>query len=76
MTKTELSKVISGAIAQIMEHCDTVQIFATRVDPDTDITSTFILGKGNALARIKQAEDWVVAMDDTESADDPEEDAD
>lgn len=57
MTDPDMEQV-DRAIAQLMEHFDTVQIFVTR--QETDGTVNCNQGSGNWFARRGQVEDWLV----------------
>lgn len=49
---------------QLIEHFDTVQIFATRCDGTEDGTVAVQLGLGNWYAREGQVREWIVKNDE------------
>lgn len=51
------SEMLQKHVAQLMEHFDTVQIFATLHDQGDTIQ--YIEGEGNYFARLGQAKLWV-----------------
>jgi hypothetical protein len=57
----EPCRILRNAVSQLMEHFDTVQIFATKVelekDPDSTLNATW--GRGNWFARYGQIQTWV-----------------
>lgn len=57
----EDDRVLREAVLKLMEHFDTVQIFATKVerekDPDSTINATW--GRGNWFARYGQIQTWL-----------------
>lgn len=57
MTPDEIATVIDRCIARLREHCDSVQIFCTRLDENGD-TLNFNLGSGNWFARFGQVVEW------------------
>ena len=59
MTQTEELAFLERHCADIGEHFDTVQIFATRFDPEVG-TSNASYGSGNWFARRGQVQDWLV----------------
>lgn len=52
-------KVLKSHTAQLMEHFDNVQIFATRQNNDDDTTITAHFGGGNWYARYGHVREWV-----------------
>ena len=43
----------------LMEHADTVQVFASSYDPETGETHTFDAGAGHWFARLGQVSEWL-----------------
>jgi hypothetical protein len=64
----EYDKVLRHAVCMLMEHFDTVQVFATKVerhkDPDSTINSTW--GRGNWFARYGQIKTWLDRKKETD----------
>lgn len=52
--------------AAIMEHFDTVQIFATRHDGQSNTTDRFSVGEGNFYSRYGQVKLWARLTEDEE----------
>lgn len=53
---------IQRIVAQLQEHCDSVQVFATfRYDGETAGIS---VGSGNWYARLGQIKDWLLRLDE------------
>lgn len=64
LTGAQREKIVQKALAQLMEHFDTVQIFATRWDPQDCTTGSINRGNGNFYARIGQVREWVEREDE------------
>lgn len=54
------TKTLSGCANSLIEHFDSVQVFATRHDPEQGGTVQFQIGKGNWFARFGQVREWMV----------------
>ena len=54
--------MLEGHASQIMEHFDTVQIIATRHNPETG-TGLAHVGRGNHYARVGACREWMMKMD-------------
>lgn len=69
MTESEESDIDIQRVRQAMialgEHFDTVQIFTTRYEPESDhCTVNRSLGSGNWFSRYGQVKEWVVKCDE------------
>lgn len=54
---------LKAAAALLHQHFDTVQILCTRVDDEGE-TVAVEHGRGNFLARLQQARDWITYNDE------------
>lgn len=54
---------VDAAIARLMEHFDTAQVFVSRVLEDGN-TRTVVKGSGNYHARVNQAREFVTRDDE------------
>lgn len=52
-------KIVNAAVADLLRHFDTVQIFVTRQEPGNAGTVGFSDGLGNWYARMGQVRQWV-----------------
>ena len=59
MQNDERLKIIESHCSQLMEHFDSVQIFATKYDGETGMTTNAEDGKGNWFSRIGQVTEWL-----------------
>lgn len=59
----EVERQVKDAICKLGEHCDSVQVFVTIVDPEDKTTHSFQLGTGNWYARLGQVKEWVKRID-------------
>lgn len=50
-------------VAQLMEHSDSVRIFYTKHDGNTENTESFTVGNGNFHAQYGQIKEWVLRQD-------------
>ena len=58
-------KLVDNHVNQLLEHFDTVQIFASRHAPTThDGTVRMHSGAGNWFARYGQVRDWIVMQEE------------
>lgn len=62
MTHKEDLKQLQDRVAQLMEHFDSVTIFATRHDP-LEGTRSVIAGDGSWFARAGQVREWLLKLD-------------
>lgn len=58
-TEAQLSNEVERAVSMLMEHADTVQVFASRYDHETGETHTFDAGAGHWFARLGQVSEWL-----------------
>lgn len=65
MDAEQRHKILSAALTALSEHFDTVQIVATRVDPDGGTTDLYANGMGNEYARIASMDEWLTAVEAT-----------
>lgn len=56
--REHLMERLRAVAAQLMEHCDSVQIFATKQHAD-GTTAGVAHGDGNWYARVGQASEWL-----------------
>ena len=59
MNNDEMLKIIEGYCSKLMEHFDSVQIFATKYEGEKEVTRNIANGKGNWFSRIGQITDWL-----------------
>lgn len=59
MTQEKLLKIIERHVADLMEHCDAVQIFVTQHNAEEGITMAVDRGDGNWYARYGMVKEWV-----------------
>lgn len=64
--------LIQSAVSQLMEHFDTVRIFATKHDAEEDTTVSLAWGGGNRYAQEGQVRQWLEVQ--TESSLEDEDD--
>jgi len=62
--KQRLLKVLKDTCAKLGEHFDSVRIFATRHDPETENTYALDWGTGNIYAQLGQVRDYVIDADE------------
>jgi hypothetical protein len=55
----DINTVLQRACAQLMEHCDSVQIFVTVDDGPNDQTRAYHFGNGSYFTRLGQVQYWV-----------------
>lgn len=55
---------VDDAVRQLGEHCDTVQIFVSRYNPETKSTSFYQRGDGCFYSRLGQAIEFVAVADE------------
>jgi hypothetical protein len=55
----DIQAVLQRACAQLMEHCDSVQIFVTVDDGPNDQTRAYHFGGGSYFTRLGQVQHWV-----------------
>lgn len=60
MTDDERLDVLKRHTAQIMEHFDAIQIFATKENAEEQTTTVMSWGGGNWYARFGQVQEWIV----------------
>ena len=63
MKTKELEDLVDRKIRELIEHCDSVQIFITTRPEGTDLTESIDRGAGNWYARFGQVKEWVVAKE-------------
>jgi len=56
-------KIIEQHLCQLGEHFDSVQIFATRHDPEAGGTVNAQMGSGNWFTRYGQVREWIIKED-------------
>jgi hypothetical protein len=61
--KPEIDRVKKCA-DDLMEHFDSVMIFATEHDGSAEGTRTICFGRGNMYARIGQVREWLIRQDE------------
>lgn len=73
MTDEKLNKILEDSSSKLMEHFDTIRIFATK--HENNETLSYSIGKGNLFAQIKQIEYWVqdINADTVETVSDEDE---
>lgn len=59
----ESQKMVKEAVGKLLEHFDSVQIFVTHHNGDSDQTEAFESGGGNFFARMGQIHEWVSIQD-------------
>lgn len=64
MGDDERIEIIRSHVARLLEHFDSVEIFVTRQDEESEATDAFNLGGGNLYARIGQIRQWLMMEDD------------
>lgn len=52
-------ELIKNQVRILMDSFDTVMIFATKHDPESENTTMFNQGSGNYFARYGQVKDWI-----------------
>jgi len=58
LTGAQRERIVKDAVAKLMEHFETVQIFVTRHDSHVG-TGACTRGDGNFYARMGQVRDWI-----------------
>jgi hypothetical protein len=70
-----VEELLEQVCAQLGEHVETVQVFVTLHDNETDVTTTWEKGIGNRLARNMQVKIWLDSeMVDSEYVDEDDDD--
>jgi hypothetical protein len=59
VTPDEKLEIVKRHTAALMEHFDSVQIFATKNDEAEETTQAFNHGNGNWYARYGQIQEWM-----------------
>jgi len=57
-------ELVDNVIAQLMEHYDHVQVFATRSEGHSGGTSHIVRGAGNPFARYGHVRSWLTKEDE------------
>lgn len=60
MTPDENLAVVKRHVAMLMEHFDSVQVFATKSNDEDETTFSVNYGSGNWYARYGQVQEWMV----------------
>lgn len=56
-------KIVREAVHKLMEHYDSVRIFVTRHNGETDETASYESGGGNFFAQLGQINEWKAIQD-------------
>lgn len=61
-TREAIAAIVDEANAKLMEHCDSVRIFATY--KDNDGSHAYSMGEGQYYAQLGSVRDWVDRADE------------
>jgi len=64
MSDDDLNKFLDSHAQAIMEHCDSVRIFATVHDPSGGETKMLTRGQGNYYAQFGSVKEWLARIDE------------
>jgi hypothetical protein len=56
-------QIVDETVSKLLEHFDSVRVFTTRHDGNSEETACYNSGGGNFYAQLGQVREWIVRQD-------------